>query len=115
MAQYLVLDQKSLLGFPGDSMVKNPPASVGDMGSIPNSRRFYIPQSNQVQVSQLLSVHSKPLELQLWKPTCPRDFAPTREATEMRSPYTATREQPPLATAREKPTQQWRPSTAKNL
>ena len=46
MAQYLVLDQKSLLGFPGDSMVKNPPASVGDMGSIPNSRRFYIPQSN---------------------------------------------------------------------
>ena len=46
MAQYLVLNQKSLLGFPGDSMVKNPPASVGDMGSIPNPRRFYIPQSN---------------------------------------------------------------------
>ena len=27
------------LGFPGDSVVENPPASVGDMGLIPGSRR----------------------------------------------------------------------------
>ena len=38
----------------------------------------------------------------------------TREATTMRSLRTATREQPPLAPPREKPTQQRRPSTAKN-
>ena len=28
-----------LLGFPGDSMVKNPPANAGDAGLIPGSRR----------------------------------------------------------------------------
>ena len=28
-----------LLGFPGDSMVKNPPAKAGDAGLIPGSRR----------------------------------------------------------------------------
>ena len=27
------------LGFPGDSVVKNPPANAGDTGSIPGSRR----------------------------------------------------------------------------
>ena len=37
----------------------------------------------------------------------------TREATEMRSPCTAVRQQPLLATTREKPAQQRRPSTAK--
>ena len=37
-----------------------------------------------------------------------------REATTMRSPRTATREYPLLATTREKPEQQWRPSTARN-
>ena len=29
----------SIPGFPGDSMVKNPPANAGDMGSIPGWRR----------------------------------------------------------------------------
>ena len=28
------------LGFPGDSVVKNPPADAGDTGSIPESGRF---------------------------------------------------------------------------
>ena len=27
------------MGFPGGSMVKNPPANAGDVGSIPGSRR----------------------------------------------------------------------------
>ena len=27
----------ALMGFPGGSMVKNPPANAGDMGSIPGS------------------------------------------------------------------------------
>ena len=30
----------SLMGFPGGSVVKNQPPSVGDMGSIPGSGRF---------------------------------------------------------------------------
>ena len=28
------------IGFPGDSVVKNPPTNAGDMGSIPGSGRF---------------------------------------------------------------------------
>ena len=30
---------RGLMGFPGGSMVKNPPANAGDMGAIPGSGR----------------------------------------------------------------------------
>ena len=33
-------------GFAGGSVVKNPPASAGDTGSIPGLGRFNVPQSN---------------------------------------------------------------------
>ena len=33
-------------GFPDGSVVKNPPANAGDMGSIPDLGRFHMPQSN---------------------------------------------------------------------
>ena len=33
-------------GFPGGSVVKNPPASAGDMGSIPDSGRSHMSWSN---------------------------------------------------------------------
>ena len=29
-----------LMGFPGDSVIKTPPANAGDMGSIPGEGRF---------------------------------------------------------------------------
>ena len=32
--------------FPGSTMVKNPPANAGDMGSIPGLGRFHMPWSN---------------------------------------------------------------------
>ena len=35
---------KSMEGFPGGSVVKNPPANAGDMASIPDLRRFHMPQ-----------------------------------------------------------------------
>ena len=35
-----------LEGFPGGSVVKNLPASAGDMGSIPGLGRSHVPQSN---------------------------------------------------------------------
>ena len=34
------------LGFPGDSVVKNPPTNAADMGSIPDLERSHIPRSN---------------------------------------------------------------------
>ena len=33
-------------GFPGDSVVKNPPASAGDMGLSPGPGRFHKPWEN---------------------------------------------------------------------
>ena len=38
--------QEPLQDFPGDAMVKNPPASAGDTSSIPGLGRSHMPQSN---------------------------------------------------------------------
>ena len=37
--------KKTVLVFPGGSLVKNPPAKAGDMGLIPDPGRSHIPQS----------------------------------------------------------------------
>ena len=34
------------MDFPGGAVVKNPPASVGDMGLIPGPGRSHMPRSN---------------------------------------------------------------------
>jgi len=39
-------------------VVKNPPASAGDTGSIPGPGRSHMPRSNQARVPQLLSQHT---------------------------------------------------------
>ena len=42
------------MGFPGGSVVKNPPASVGDTGSIPGAGRFLrVGNGNPLQYSCL--------------------------------------------------------------
>jgi len=35
-----------VFGFPGGSVVKNPPANAGDTGSIPDLGRSHMPRSN---------------------------------------------------------------------
>ena len=46
-------------------MVKNPPASAGDTGSIPGPGRFHIPCFGATKpVSQLLNLHSRVRKLQ---------------------------------------------------
>ena len=37
---------RSVLDFPGGTVVKNPPANAGDMGSIPGLGRSHMPWSN---------------------------------------------------------------------
>ena len=38
---------KNMIGdFPGGTMVKNPPANAGDVGSIPGLGRSHMPRSN---------------------------------------------------------------------
>ena len=38
--------KNTLQGFPGGSVVKNPPANAGDIGSIPSLGRFHTPWNN---------------------------------------------------------------------
>ena len=67
-----------MMGFPSGSVVKNLPASAGDVGSIPGSGRSHMPQSNLVQEPQLLSLCARAQEPQPMRP-CAINF---------RSPHT---------------------------
>ena len=90
-------------GFPGGSVVKNPPANAGDMGWIPGSRE--IPQATE-QLSPCTTTTEPVLQSPCITVTeaCEPRAQATREATIMRTPDTATGEQPPFAATREKPT-----------
>ena len=95
------------------------PASAGDMGSIQNNptcHRATEPMhcSYWALEPESCSYWAHVPELQKLK--CPGVHAPnaTRKDTAMRNLHTATREYPPITSAREKPMQQRRPSTVKN-
>ena len=55
-------------GFPGGSVVKNPPANAGDTGSSPGPGRSHMPRSNYARVPQLLSLCSRAHMTQLLSP-----------------------------------------------
>ena len=75
------------LGFPGGSVVKNPPASAGDRGSIPDPGRSGMLWSNWAHRLQLLSLCSRAQEPQLLSPC-----ATATEAIRPQSPCSETRE-----------------------
>ena len=54
--------------FPGGPRVKNMPANAGDTGLIPSLGRLHMSWSNWACVPQLLSLHSRALEMQLLSP-----------------------------------------------
>ena len=41
-----MIKKAPLKGFPGGSVVRNPPANAGDMDLIPDLKRFHVMQSN---------------------------------------------------------------------
>ena len=43
---FLFLNLQMNYSFPGGTVVKNPPASAGDMGSSPGPGRSHMPRSN---------------------------------------------------------------------
>ena len=59
------LKNLSFRGFPGGAVVRNPPASAGDVGSSPGPGRSHMPRSNWAHVPQLLSLRSRAREPQL--------------------------------------------------
>ena len=76
-------------GFPGGSVVKNLPASAGDMSSIPGPGRSHRPQGNKARVPQIWSLHSRGHMLLLLKPgLC------GKRSHVMRSSCTTTRKKP---------------------
>ena len=100
--------------FPGDTVVKNPPANAGDTGLIPGSGRSHMPQSNEAPVPQLLSLRSTAREPQLLKPTHLEPTLHNKEATAMRSPCTTTKSSPRSPQLEKANVQQRRPNAAKN-
>ena len=75
-----------LRDFPGGTVVKNPPASAGDMGLSPGLGRSHMPWSNKAHEPQLLSLHSIARKPQWLSPLAatteahtPRAHAPQQE------------------------------------
>ena len=64
-----LLKKSGTSGFPGGSVVKNPPTNAGDMGSIPCSGRSHMSWGNWAHVQQLLSLCSRAGKPQLMSPT----------------------------------------------
>ena len=54
---------KMILDFPGGSVVKNMPASAGDVGSIPGLGRFHTLWGNWACGPQILSLRAAPTEI----------------------------------------------------
>ena len=52
-------------GFPGGAVVKNLPASAGDMGLSPGPGRSHMPRNNKARAPQLLSLCSRAYKPQL--------------------------------------------------
>ncbi|KAJ8786157.1 hypothetical protein J1605_006513 [Eschrichtius robustus] len=74
----------SSAGFPGGTVVENPPANAGDTGSSPGLGRSHMPRSNWAREPQLLS-------LRIWS-LC----SATREAAIMRGRRTTMKSGPRL-------------------
>ena len=67
----IIQDKNSNPGFPGGSVVNNPPANAGTRGSLPGPGRSHTPCSNEACAPRLLSLSSRARQLQLPKPSCP--------------------------------------------
>ena len=100
--------------FPDDLLVRDLPANAGDMGLIPDLGGSHLPHNDQAHVPQLLSLDSRAWELQLPKPTYPRAWAPQEQKPLQRKACAPKLECAPTLCTGEKPSRQWRPSTAKN-
>ena len=96
------LKKKVFRGFPGGTVVENPPANAGDTGSSPDLGRSHMPRSNWAREPQLLS-------LRVW-----RLCSATREAAIMRGPRIAMKRDPRLPQLEKALAQKRRPNTAKN-
>ena len=94
-------------------MIKNPPASAGDPGSIPDPGRSHVPQSNYANALQLVSLCSRAWEPSYWGPRALKPVPRTKRSHHRQKlAYHDWTAAPCLPVARGKPAQQHGPSTA---
>ena len=87
--------------FPGGSVVKNLLVNAGDTGSIPDPGRSYMARNNQPTCCNYGACALEPRNHTDWSTSVLGPCSPKREAGTARILGTGTREEPPLATARE--------------
>ena len=98
--------KKTIAGFSGGSVVKNPPANAGDTGPIPDPGRSHVPWSNSRTEPVIQGPRAASPE-----PARPKACAPAQEKPlQGRGLHTTPGEQPRSPPAREKPKQQRDPS-----
>ena len=73
-------------GFPGGSVVKNPPASAGDVGLIPDLGRSHKPWSNRARAPQPLSLRSSAWNRSYWSPRAPEPVLCTKRSHRSEKP-----------------------------
>ena len=110
------------LGFPGGSMVKNPPANAGGLGSIPDPGRPHIP-AGQLSPCAITTepvprnpgtTAAEPRCCSCWKSSTLEAVRRKRSLCNEKLVH-PTREQPPLTETREKPMQQQRPRIVRQI
>ena len=89
-------------GFPGGSVVKNPPAKAGGTALIPYLGGSHMPWSNSVRAPQLLSLCFRPREQKLLKPRHPRAHALKQEKPLQREAHGLQLESSPCSPPLEK-------------
>ena len=67
-----------MAGFPGGTMVKNPPANSGNMGLSPGPGRSHMPWKNKAHASQLLSPRARTTEAHAPRAPAPQQEKPPR-------------------------------------
>ena len=83
-AVFHIQSKSVFAGFPGGSVVKNPPTSAGDRGSIPGPARSHVLWSSEAHGPQLL-------RLWAWEPRLVSSPAGTSEACSFQSLCSVTR------------------------
>ena len=101
----LVAKYEKNKGFPGGSVVKNPPINAGDTGSIPGSGRTHVPWSYRASVPQPLSLCPG---AQKWQPLSPtlqllKTVRPRAQALQQEKPRQWEASRPQLESSPQSP------------
>ena len=83
--------------FPGGTVVKNPPANVGDTGSSPSPGGSHMPRNNWARGPQLLSRRSRAREPWLLKPAQLEPVLRSKRSHRNEKPAHRSEEWPPLS------------------